>query len=448
MQQEATFVKDNKPIATIHRFQSRTLSLEIHTDERVFSKLSSDWATLVRTSNQLVCMTPEWAYQWWKHLGRNKNRSLFIVTVYDRQNLVAIFPFYKGITQVGGIILQKRLQLIGSGGNPSETFGFSDDYGISDFLDIIVHPDYSKRIAEIFVNFLQSPELSDFQITFHQARDDSYIMQKIHPVLNSTPRKVTTQLSDECYYVDLDEHQHFEGFVQSAKANARRRFRQSLRACEPGNEYIIEEPTGPDDVERMINKLIQLHQHRWNKRGYPGAFQDERFVSFFKEICFSAYRNDRLWIKQAVDKDGVCAVRMALQFNGRFYDYMSGYDEDSPSVKFRPGIGLLLDLIKDAYKHSFKRLELLRGDEDYKHDFTCLTVSNWKITLSEVRHRIFWIPVALAQFCSLIHKYYHREKMIIRILYKNDGVMQMILNYFKFRTGTVVRKLRRKRISR
>jgi CelD/BcsL family acetyltransferase involved in cellulose biosynthesis len=174
-----------------------------------------------------------------------------------------------------------------------------------------------------------------------------------------------------------------------------------LRARGIGNEYIIEEPAGEGDVEMMIDKLIQLHQERWNEKGYPGTFQDERFREFFKEISFAAFRDNRLWLKQAVDESGVCAVRMLLMYNGRYYDYMSGYDENSPSAKYRPGIGLLLDLVENSFKLPIERIELLRGDEGYKHDFTHLSLNNWKITIPAIRHRrTGWgVPAAITQFC-------------------------------------------------
>lgn len=426
-----------------HNVRFQDLTLRIHTDESVFSTLDKEWEELARLSNQMICMSPEWAASWWKHFGRHKNRSLFIVTVYDNLRLVAIFPLFKGITKVGGITIQQRMQIIGSGGSPNEQLGFSDDYGISDFLDLIVDPEYSTRTADFFVKLLTMPEFADHQITFHQARDDSYIMQTIYPLLKKSKRKVQSEHTDSCYYIDVSRKKDLKDFIKKSKSNARRRFRQTLRARGKGNEYIIEEPAGMADAKQMIAKLIQLHQDKWNNMGYPGAFFDERFREFFKEISFTAYRDNRLWLKQAVDEGGVCAVRMLLMYNGRFYDYMSGYDEDSPSVKHRPGIGLLLDLIEDSFELPIERIELLRGDEEYKHDFTKLVLSNWKITIPEIRHwKTGWgLPAAIIQLCSIIHKYFNREKILLKVQYEKVGFLKMFSGYFKFRMETVHHKI-------
>ena len=429
--------------STHYNIRSKPLTVQIYTDESAFSKLENEWTKLARLSNQMVCMSSGWAASWWKHFGRHKNRSLCIITVYDKQKLVAIFPFFKGITKVGNITLQKRIQIIGSCGNTNEQLGFTDDYGISDFLDLIVDPEYSTPVANLFIKLLESPEFAGQQITFHQVRDDSYIMNHIYPLLKKSERKVQAEQTDTCYYIDIDRTKDFKDFVKKSKSNARRRFRQTMRARGIGNEFIIEEPTSMDDVEQMIDKLMQVHQEKWNHLGYPGAFQDKRFQKFFKEISYAAYRDNRLWIKQAVDEGGVCAVRMLLMFNGRYYDYMSGYDENSPSAKYRPGIGLLLDLVENSFEEPINRIELLRGDEGYKQDFTQLVLNNWKITIPENRNRkTGWgLPAVIIQFCSTIFKYWKREKMLLNIQYKKAGFLNMFPGYFKFRIDIVLHKI-------
>ena len=443
MNDEAVLVERPKVESTHFYHPEKELKLYIHTDENVFLTLESEWTELARLSDQMICMSSEWASTWWKYIGRNQNRSLFILTVYDNEKLIAILPFYKGYTKVGSIIVQRRLQLIGSGGSLNEQLGFTDDYGISDFLDVIVDPDYKHSVAILFVNLLRSSDLSDYKITFHQIRDDSYVRTVLFPLIITLNRKVQAELSDACHFVRIDQNGDFQDFINKSKTNARRRFRQTLRAQGIENEYFIEEPASITDVVVMIDKLMHLHQDRWNKIGYPGAFQDDRFREFFTEISFIAYHHDQLWLKQAVDKNGVCAVRMLLKFNGRYYDYMSGYDVDSTSAKHRPGIGLLLDLVENSFAQHIETIELLRGDEEYKHDFTQLAMNNWKIIIHVQKHwKTGWgFLDSIVQFCSTVFKYVTREKMLMRVQYKKVGFIKMLPAYFKFRLALVQHKI-------
>lgn len=135
---------------------------------------------------------------------------------------------------------------------------------------------------------------------------------------------------------------------------------------------------------------------------------------------------------------------MLLMYNGRYYDYMSGYDDDSPSAKHRPGIGLLLDLVEDSLELPVESIELLRGDEGYKYDFTNLSLNNWKIIIPEIRHwRTGWgLPAITAQLCSVLYKYFNREKMLLKVQYAKEGFVYMFSEYFKFRMNTVIYKIK------
>lgn len=418
--------------------------ISIHKEINVLDDLYAEWSDLAERSDQTICMSPEWMGTWWKHYGSNKHRSLFIITAYDDDKLAAIFPFYKGYTLLGGKVIEQRLQLIGSGGSPNEQLGFSDDYGISDFLDFIVDPDYEELVADLFISLLKASDLSKHHITFHQVRDDSFIKQKLYPKLKETDYEVNLEHTDTCPYIDLTGVDSIKGFIKKRKSNARRRFRQTLRAEGPDELYEIERAKKPDDLAEMINTLIELHQNRWNDIGFPGAFNDERFVAFFKDIVFSAYQTDRLWFKQATDENGICASRMLLLYNGRYYDYMTGFDDDSPAAKRRPGIGLLLNLVEDALEQPVHRVELLRGLEGYKKDFTNETFKNWKITIPVSNQRMIGmgIPAKLLHAGSFLYKNFACEFELMKVQYRKGGLLKMFTGYYKFRKQTVINKLK------
>jgi CelD/BcsL family acetyltransferase involved in cellulose biosynthesis len=429
---------------TPSEFHFTDLTVRVRTDQKDLDSLETEWKSLTYKSDQLLCMSYSWVTCWWKHFGRHQNRSLYLVTVYDDAKLVAIFPFYKGSTVVGKYILQDRLQLLGSGGSPNEQLGFNDDYGISDFLDLIVDPEYNDAVAKVFVSQLDGAVFGGNQITFHQVRDDSFVMKHVYPLLKRTNRKIQCEITDVCYSVNLHQAKNFTDFVNSSKSSARRRFRQTLKSNGTEDGYTIEVPENNDHVSLMISNLISLHQHRWNKLGYPGAFHDTRFKSFFEELCNTAYDEGRLWIKQTVDECGVSAVRMLIKFNDRYFDYMSGFDEGSISSRYRPGIGLLLDVVQDAYNQNTKHIELMRGDEGYKQDFSNSTWVNRKIVIQEnLQFQTGWgVSTTLLHWISDAMKILNREKILISVQYQQNESLSAYSKYFLFRFNTVVRKMK------
>jgi len=244
--------------------------------------------------------------------------------------------------------------------------------------------------------------------------------------------------------VNLHQAKNFTDFVNSSKSSARRRFRQTLKSNGTEDGYTIEVPENNDHVSLMISNLISLHQHRWNKLGYPGAFHDTRFKSFFEELCNTAYDEGRLWIKQTVDECGVSAVRMLIKFNDRYFDYMSGFDEGSISSRYRPGIGLLLDVVQDAYNQNTKHIELMRGDEGYKKDFSNSTWVNRKIVIQEnLQFQTGWgVSTTLLHWISDAMKILKREKILISVQYQQNESLSAYSKYFLFRFNTVVRKMK------
>ncbi|MCC5941167.1 MAG: GNAT family N-acetyltransferase [Balneolaceae bacterium] len=402
------------------------------------NQLYWDWNELAEKSGQLMYMSPDWAGSWWKHFGQNKKRSLFIITAHDNGKLVAIFPFFKGVTTIAGKIIEQRLQLIGSGGNRNEQWGFSDNYGISDFLDFIVDPDYSEQIAELFTSLLSNSELSGYRIILNEAREDSYIKKFIYPILVKQKWPIDTEKTDICPFIDLTQADNLLTFVDQCKSNARRRFRQIFRAEGPEKEYLFQEARTVAEVEVMTDSLMELHQKRWNDVGFPGAFHDKRFRNFFKEIVLSAHKKNQLWLKQANDSKGVCAVRALLLHNGRYYDFMSGYDDDSPSAKFRPGIALLLNLINESFSKNVTTIELLRGEEGYKYDFTQKEITNWKITIpAQPKNRSDIILSMMIHFYSILYKYYQREVTLLKVQQNKEGFFKMIWGYLNFRIKSI-----------
>lgn len=437
------FAENVNPIA-VSKGVERTLKTSIHHDKEIFTELYNEWSELAELSNQHIYMSPEWVTNWWTYFGEHKNRSLHIITVRDGDHLVAIFPFYKGVSPIAGKIIEERLQLIGSGGSVNEAFGFLNDYGISDFMDFIVHPDYRKIIAKLFIRLLRSPYLSPYNITLNHLRDDSYIKEYLYPKLSDVYPQISAEQTDICPFIDLAGIENIQAFIKQSKSSARRRFRQTLRAIGDEEGYIIQEAENNEQVQHMIRHLIQLHQARWNEIGFPGAFHDKRYTEFFRQIVSTASNKNRLWVKQAIDADGVCAVRLLLKYNGRYFDYMTGFNDDSTSAKYRPGIGLLLNLVEESIQEPVNKIELLRGDEYYKYDFTEKHQKNWSLTIPASRFKNGSLPftVKMLHACASVYTICKREILLLMVQYQKSGFVKMFGGYGKFRYNSIKTKFR------
>lgn len=414
------------------------LSLKMVTTEKAFEDLKPHWQRLAEETDTTIFMTHEWAKTWWRNFGNHSRRSLSILTIWEKEELIGLAPFYIGYSSIGNSKIETRLQLIGSGGSPNEQLGYMDDYGISDFLDVLVVERHRERVANLLSKIIMSNSFKADVINFHQARDDSFIMNYLYPKLEAAGLDLTLEHTDTCPYIELEEHDSLKGYIKSVKSSARRRFRQSLRALDDnskkGNLDLVELKTR-EEVDKAIDIMIELHQDRWNRIGFPGVFYDKRFITFFRETVDYAFKNGWLWFKLIEDEEGVCAARMLLHYNGRFYDYISGFNDLRKSSKYRPGIALLVEAVRDAISNGSKTIELLRGEEGYKYDFTDKNFKNWKLSirLENNRSKVEDSICNAAKALALLYKRTTRELRLLNVQRQQNGVMKMLPEYVSFR---------------
>jgi hypothetical protein len=211
-----------------------------------------------------------------------------------------------------------------------------------------------------------------------------------------------------------------------------------------GKKYSVEKVVSWKMAQKGLEELFELHQDRWNSLGYPGLFFDKRYYDFIKELCQKAVDNEWLWFRIGKDQEGTCAVRLALNYKGRFYDWLTGFDMTSPVSDYSPGLGLLSLMIKDAIESGADRIELLRGDERYKFDFTKKTRSNWRLTIPSNKEETV-VQKLLNKGLKKVAKIYAQlnlERTLLKVQYEQVGPFRMIFSYANFRTQRLIEKLK------
>lgn len=415
------------------------IRIRLVTNEKLFARLADSWNELADQAGMAVYSRFEWIYCWWKHFGRHPKRELFIVTVYSNQKLIGIAPLYIGRSSIGPFTIQRRLYLMGCGTDQNEFFGFINDYGYSDFLDVIAHPLYRITVAEIFAKILKDNPMKADIVCFQHVNDRSFIKQKLLPCLDAKNIHYYMEKSDECPYLTLPGTLE-EYIEQTGPSSRRRRLRKNLQAA--GTEYLLETATTIEEVEKGVELLVSLHQKRWNSLGFPGAFFDRRHLHFVREISKILHQKGWIWFKFAIDQEGYSAARLAINDGDTCYDWLSGFDDAAPSSNLSPGLGLLAILIMEAIESKASIVELERGGERYKFDFTSELRYNWQISLPYYVEKSGLYSV-LNKLLTIVSKLYYRitrEWLLIRIHYRQAGLLKMGFSYLSFRYGRVVEK--------
>jgi hypothetical protein len=405
------------------------LMVEVFTSEKLFEDLSIYWKELEKRADSTIYMSYDWVYNWWQHFGKNEQRSLYLITFWDGTKLVGVAPFYMGYSKFGSVILERRLQLIGSGGSTNEQLGYRNDYGIGP-LDIIVDRSYSTPIADMLAkDILTYKFLGADVLKFPRARDDSYIMNYLYPRLQNRIGDMRRKESSTLRYLELSQEECVNGSQPSAGNQSQHFFKNR----EDSHEYAIEDVSeNMGQITEAADNIIALYQRQSNHGGLPGMFYDKRFIEFFKDTLKYAFKNNWLWFKQAQNDEDICASRVALRYNGRYYDYISSTFQVESTSEVLPSFELLAELVKDGIEKGAQRIELSKASEKYNSNYRSSSLRSWTLSIP-LRERKMNIPFLLNRIGSFFYKYLSREVRFLSIQRQKKGLLKMIKEYVKRR---------------
>lgn len=410
----------------------RSLTVEVVEDDRAFLSLRPAWDELVEKSSGDIFQTFDWLSLWWKYYGEHPARTLHVLVVRHETGIAAICPLFSEVEGFLGLPLRKRLRMMGCGVSGNGSSALLSGFGPSDYLDAILDPSYRAEIVRILIEHIQTERQRYDEVEFLNIPERGFLSNALLPELRKQGIPHRTQPTDICPRMTTPSDA--DDFVRKLKPEIRRRINQVRRAAL--ELYSIETVQSRGELKAALDNLIALHQRRWNQLGYPGLFADRRFSLFQEEVLQSFFDQGRIWCK-TVELDGSCvAVRIGFKFNSTIYDFLSGFDYDSPASKRRPGIALLFSMIQDAISSGAHAVDFLRGDEEYKFDFADGVARNSLIVIHGARN-----PGAVRSSLSraiamarLVLAALRKEWTLLTIQYHVHGGIRCLPRYVRFRT--------------
>lgn len=158
----------------------------------------------------------------------------------------------------------------------------------------------------------------------------------------------------------------WEDYLATLSSNRRQILRRKERSLR--REHVV--ALVDYDEERLDEGwgyLLALHEQRWNGDG-GGAFRDPRSVRLQKRFAGEMARQQRLWLT-TLDVDGQpAAAWYGFAWGDAVYFYQGGRD---PRWQ-RESVGQVLMglMIQRAIERGYRTFNFLRGDDDYKREWT------------------------------------------------------------------------------
>lgn len=420
-----------------------TLTVDVVSDDASFWLLRNEWIQLAQQSNTTVFQSFEWLSLWWKHFRSGKRQQLHIITFRREGRLVGIAPMFLDTVVVFGYPVYRRLAMIGSGISVHQSGGMLLDNGPSDYLDVLALPSDESEVAKAFWLAVNDRRDVIDEIEFVNVPEESIIRKYI--ILQAPANEWTTKTLRADVCPKLIVNGSFETYLKSLRGKFRRQLLQARRASHETLSYTLNSVTSADQYRVALLNIIELHQKRRNRAGYPGLFDDTRFQSFQEDVMEAFRLNGWLWCKTARVDGAIIAARLGFRFKHRYYDYLSGFDDAASESKRSPGLVLVLQMVEDAIRDDAHTIDFLRGDEPYKFDFTDKITHNWNSIIRRtrpqgIRKRLLHLIASIMKLGDFLA---HRERTLLTVQLRTHRYYDFLFHYGKFRLSRLSDKLLR-----
>jgi hypothetical protein len=181
-------------------------------DEREFVSMKAKWDLLLTNSaSNNIFLTWEWLNTWWNHFKGNDKELAVFVAEDDKEELVAIFPFY---IERGSLFSRKRVLCF-----------LGDKHVGSDYLDLIIARGFEELVVSSFFRFIINNGIPISSFCF---RDIYSMSPNIPHILDSVKQyrlPYMIESGEKCPYLPLasDTEKFLKGLSGNLRSNLKKR---------------------------------------------------------------------------------------------------------------------------------------------------------------------------------------------------------------------------------
>lgn len=318
-----------------------------------FYFLRDTWNKILSKSTQdTIFLTWEWLYTWWKMYSSGKQLHILLLQETDG-HIIGIAPFYTTFEKVFGVPM-RVLKLIGS------------EEVCSEYLDIISQKDRASEVIKTTANYLQKRLVDCDFFYFKDVREDSIINDVLTQLKQDSNLIYQDRVQTTNPFISLPEREDI--FIASLSHNKRSAIKRKEKKLAREHGFLYSTLNNEKHLEEAFHNFVALHQKLWESRGFPGMFKRQNFFRFHETIAKRFVENGWLRLYFLSLNGKPVASLYGFQYRDKFYYYQSGFDPDWKIY----GVGkiLLNHTIREAIRGKLNEYDFLRGEADYKFDFT------------------------------------------------------------------------------
>lgn len=336
-----------------------------------YEKIKRYWLELAQACQHNYFQSWGWIHNWLKSLPE-ENSVYCNITLKENdagtKPVIGFFVGYKNYLRFK--CLPVKAAYLNEVGNT-----VYDQLTIED-NDILSTEETSHQILDL----LQQGSLAQrSEFHFHWASEN--LRNKLTPLY---PKRLVQESVWPNYYVDLEEiRKKGCDYLSLLSSNKRQQIRRSIKEYKKFGELNLEKAGNPDSALVMLNELSNFHQAAWTNRQHPGAFSNQYFMEFHRQLIVNRFSSGEiLMVKISVGANPIGYI-YGFIYGEEFLYYQSGFKYES-SNKLRPGLVSHYLLIEDLLPKTVQRYDFMAGEDNYKKS---LSTHNKPMYIIRLRHK-------------------------------------------------------------
>jgi peptidoglycan/xylan/chitin deacetylase (PgdA/CDA1 family)/CelD/BcsL family acetyltransferase involved in cellulose biosynthesis len=347
--------------------------VEIRRDAELH-ELKPAWEALLRDSaSDTIFLSWEWATAWWSSYGQPG--ELRLLTVFDDNGeLRGIAPLRcQSVRKYGQTV--SALSFVGDGSNDS------------DYMDFIVASGYEKPVMEAFFAHWRKELDRGTVLLFNEIPESSPNLAVLKTL--AEPSVLWKETAVPCGAVRLP--QSWEDYLSMLRPRFRTKIRSVLRNLESRPEVQFGFCKDPEQIQRMLPVLFDLHARRWAQDGKPGVFGWDRKRDFY--LALSSQLIERGWLRLSwLEWNGrVLACQYGFAYRDTYFHLQEGYEP--ASEHWNVGLGLRAWSVREFLKEGIREYDFLGGVGRHKTDWGSEVKQSNQILLASARYNNFLFRV-------------------------------------------------------
>lgn len=329
----------------------KRINIEIEEGIDALTRLRVDWQAMFGASDASPFLSWEWLSTWHKWFGQEKQP--YLLCARERGNLIALLPLCAEMRQSSRFSpTLNRISFMG------------ESYGASDYLDILALPGFKQKSADVFMDHLAAPRSFDL-LELEGMAADSYTLQSLTRRFANdgrfkyriVPQHICPRMSLDARWEDLLERSRRSDY-----------FKRCMRRLNKLDSFEFRVISDVKEIPAAYGRLLELHVGRWINRGGSSAVRTAEQKGFTFDAAAELARAgmtrfEEIWV------EGECRASLfGFESGDCYYFFLSGFDQ--AWSKYSLGFTLLWLSIREASRRGLKMYDFLRGDENYKFDWS------------------------------------------------------------------------------